>query len=139
MNDYRGADFTSQDLAGMDFTDCDLTHANFSGAKLAGATFTNAKLTGAKFTYADFVNADLSDSQLREIRIRILGQNMRIFRDGRIQIGRHRIRSADEWNETGAQDFADFAPKPNNPEDFIAERDAVFAASTALRGLYSGD
>lgn len=136
MTSYRGADLSGQDLDGMDFTDCDMMHADLRHAKLAGATFTGAKLLGANLAYADFVGADLSEAQLPEIKMRIAGWNVRVFRDGHIQVGRCQRRTAEEWAEMGAQDIADMTPEEDAPEDFLAERDMVFAASSALRGLY---
>jgi hypothetical protein len=136
MIDRRAQDFSGRDLAGEDFTDCDPTHSRFDGAKLAGAVRTGARLVGCHWEDADFVGADLSDSLLPELRLRVAGWLVSVRRDGTIKVGRCQVRTAEQWAEMGAADIAELTPEPDAPEDFIAERDAVLAASMALRGLY---
>jgi len=134
--DLRGADLSGQDLAGRDFTDCDLRNADLRGAKLAGACFAGAWLRGAKLAGANFVGADLSGAILPELRIQVAGWQVRIQRDGTILVGCVK-RTAEQWAETGAEDIRPLTPKPDAPANFLAERDAVLAASFALRGLYA--
>lgn len=136
MKDLRGADFSGQDLAGQDFTDTDLTHADFRGAKLAGAVWTGARLTGVKWDGADFNGANLSDSLIREIRMHVLQWRVAIKRNGNVKVGRCQDRTPESWLSMGAQDIADLTPDEDAPENFLAERDSVLAASMALRGLY---
>lgn len=137
MTDLRGADYSDQNLAGVDFTRCDLAMANFTRAKLAGCKWTAARLAGCKWSGADFVGADLSDAHVLELRLIVAGWRVAVRRDGLIQVGRCQTRTAEEWAQMGAADIAALTPEPDAPEDFIAERDAVLAASMALRGLYS--
>jgi hypothetical protein len=136
ITDLRGVDFSGQDLAGMDFTGCDLRNADLRGAKLAGAVFVDAWLRGTLLDGADFVGADLAGARLPEIRLQVAGWQVRIRRNGSISVGCV-ARTAEQWAETGAEDIAALTPQPDAPADFVAARDAVLAASRALRGLYA--
>jgi hypothetical protein len=129
-------DFSNQDLAGLDLRGQTLFHPNFKGAKLAGAFFDGTKLIGPKWEGADFVGADLSKAIIRALQMDVAGWKVSVYRNGTIRVGKCVLRTAEQWAEMGAADIAELTPEPDAPEDFIAERDAVLAASMALRGLY---
>ena len=65
---YRGTDFSGQDLSGRDFTDGDLRGANFSGATLTGTDLSGANLRGANLSGADLCGARLDNADLAAVR-----------------------------------------------------------------------
>ncbi len=50
VHDFRGTDFSEQDLEGLELPDVDLTGAIFRGAPLSAYRFRRAAMAGADFT-----------------------------------------------------------------------------------------
>jgi hypothetical protein len=140
MINFRGADFSYQDLAGRNFADGILLHADLRGAKLAGAIWTGARLAGVRWGHsaangAIFTGADLSDAATAELRLRVAGWTVRVHRQGWVRVGRCQIRNADEWAAMGHELIAELTPAPDAPTAFVRERDWVLSASFAMQGV----
>ena len=65
---FPAADFTDADLRSANLRGADLSQASFQRAVMDGSDLAGADLTGADLSGASFVDTDLSNAELRDIR-----------------------------------------------------------------------